>query len=662
MLNHYLQEQIEKYYGSTHEFSQNLKELLQAISESYDKHAEDKLKLEHELNNQVRNETIELKKTSHELKTLFENIDDVFFSVDMIQRKLVQISPSCEKIYGYSAGDFLKNVNLWYDVVVEEDKKIVLRNYPDMHSGNHFTQEYRICKKDGAIRWLETKIAPTIDATGRLLRIDGLVSDITERKQNEQLLKESEAKYRSFFENSIDGILLTQTNGHILDANPAACSIFQMTKEEICRRGRSGLIDTKDPKFHAFLKERERKGNVKGEITFIRKNGSKFFGEFSSAVFIDALGTTKTSVIIRDITDRIKANSQIEFEKRNRDALINSTDDLIWGVDTQMNLIAANQSFLQEMKKLTDIHLKPGDHLLLDKKFPKETVKAWEEFYKRALSGEAFIMQFHNLTPVESFSETSFHPIYKDELITGASCFSRDITERKKAEEEIILKKNQLRALSNHLQFIREEERTSIAREIHDELGQQITSLKMDIDWIMHTQNNPDKATTLKLQKMLQLSDRLITTIRKISSDLRPAIIDDLGIIAALEWMCDDFSEKTGISCLFTSTIKERKFESNFSITIYRILQESLTNVMRHARAKLVTVSVSEDETELFLEVIDNGKGIQLENTRKVKTLGILGMKERAALLGGELSIAGKKNKGTHIKLRLPFKHENINS
>jgi signal transduction histidine kinase len=161
---------------------------------------------------------------------------------------------------------------------------------------------------------------------------------------------------------------------------------------------------------------------------------------------------------------------------------------------------------------------------------------------------------------------------------------------------------------------------------------------------------------------MLKMSDNVINTVRRISADLRPAIIDDLGLIAALEWKCHDFEEKTGVGCKFISTVKERKFENHFGINAYRILQETLTNVSRHSKATSVTVSVHESDEELFMEIADNGVGIDKDREKNGKTLGIVGMKERAALLGGKLSIEGEPGKGTNTKLILPLKNEYINS
>ena len=362
--------------------------------------------------------------------------------------------------------------------------------------------------------------------------------------------------------------------------------------------------------------------------------------------------------IIQDITEKVIADQEKEFDKKNLSALINNTSDLMWSVDRNFNLITSNEAFDIIVKQMIGKSIAKGSSVF-PIEFSEEQLLRFKQFYERAFLGETF-------TEIEcndgTYSEISFYPICKENEVIGTACFSHNITERKKTEEEILQKNEQLKNLTTHLQQVREEERTTISREIHDELGQQLTALKMDIDWIKHKQNNPEEAVISKLQEMLQMSDGIISTIRRISSDLRPAIIDDLGLIAALEWKCNDFEEKMGIPCQFFSNVKERKFENHFGINAYRILQETLTNVSRHAAAKSVTVSVSENETELFLEIADDGKGISNENIGNGKTLGIVGMRERAALLGGKLIIKGEKNKGTSTKLILPLKNEYTNS
>jgi PAS domain S-box-containing protein len=391
----------------------------------------------------------------------------------------------------------------------------------------------------------------------------------------------------------------------------------------------------------------------------IRKDGTIRHIYFESKYEFNKQGKpVKVHGIIHDVTEKVLADLEKEFDQKNFSALINNTNDLMWSVDRDFKLITSNEAFDAQIKLSSGKPIEKGSNVLASK-FKEDQINRFKGFYERAFAGETFTITEY----FESFwSEISFYPICKGNQVIGTACYSRDITDRKKSEEEILQKNEQLKNLTSHLQKIREEERTIISREIHDELGQQLTALKMDIDWIKHKQNNPDKAVVAKLEEMLQMSDGLINTIRRISSDLRPAIIDDLGLIAALEWKCNDFEEKMGVTCQFISTVRERRFENHLGINTFRILQESLTNVSRHAAAKSVTVSLTENENELHLEITDDGKGISNERIRNGKTLGIIGMKERAALLGGRLIIEGTENQGTRTKLILPLKNEHINS
>lgn len=237
------------------------------------------------------------------------------------------------------------------------------------------------------------------------------------------------------------------------------------------------------------------------------------------------------------------------------------------------------------------------------------------------------------------------------------------VSEKLIIEHDLLIKaENQLRNYATQLTYAMEEDRARIAREIHDDLGQQLTAFKMGIDWVLHKQTNIEGEVAEKLNEMLKMSDTAVTSIRRISSDLRPAIIDDLGLIPALEGLCHDLKKTSGITCHFISTAKERKFDDNLSINTYRIVQETLTNVIRHSKAKSVTISITENGGKLIIEVSDDGIGISQETILASKHLGIMGMKERAALLGGKLTIEGIIGKGTRTKLILPFKNEYVNS
>ncbi len=362
--------------------------------------------------------------------------------------------------------------------------------------------------------------------------------------------------------------------------------------------------------------------------------------------------------IVQDITANVLANKQKEFDQKNLYALINNTTDFMWSVDRNFRLITSNQAFKMMVRVVFGEVVEDGKSMVF-RGFQKDLLERFKGYYVRAIAGEEFTeIEYHD----SNWAEISFSPIFGEGEIVGAACYSRDITKLKKAELDSLRKNKHLRNLTTHLNRVREDERTTISREIHDELGQQLTALKMDIDWILHKQTNPDEMVVDRLKEMLKMSDGVINTIRRISADLRPAMLDDLGLIAALEWKCTDFEKKANIPCKFTSSVRERRFESNFGIITFRILQETLTNISRHANANNVSVSVSETEKELLLEITDNGKGISDENLGNGKSLGILGMKERASMIGGELIIKGKQGQGTTTNVILPFEYEYTNS
>lgn len=410
---------------------------------------------------------------------------------------------------------------------------------------------------------------------------------------------------------------------------------------------------------HNIVQGRKELRDMSFYTRIIRKDGTIRHVYFESKYEFDKQGKPLTiQGIIHDITEKVLADKEKEFDSKNLSALINNTNDLMWSVDLNFNLITSNQSFDNLINNMIGKKIEKGNNVF-PSEFGDAQLARFKKYYERAFSGETFTeIEYSG----EIWSEISFYPINDENKVIGTACYSRNITDRKKAEEEILQKNMQLKNLTSHLQSIREEERSIISREIHDELGQQLTVLKMDIDWIKHKHDVEDEAIILKLNGMLVMSDSILNTIRRISSDLRPAIIDDLGLIAAMEWKCNDFEERMGVRCQFASNVKERKFENSFSINTFRILQETLTNVGRHAAAKSVTVLLTENENELRLEIVDDGKGISNENIHNKKTLGIVGMKERADLLGGILTIEGTKNKGTKTKLILPLKNEYINS
>ena len=225
---------------------------------------------------------------------------------------------------------------------------------------------------------------------------------------------------------------------------------------------------------------------------------------------------------------------------------------------------------------------------------------------------------------------------------------------REQAEEEQRRSFKQLRALAARIQTAREEERAKVAREIHDELGQALTAIKIDLTALLPIVLADPGPNLQRQQAVFRLLDEAIHTVRRIATDLRPGVLDDLGLVAAIEWAVEEFQARTGIESCVSLPEADVALEAESATALFRILQEALTNVARHARASRVTVRLAREEGSLSLEVHDNGGGIREDHLSGGRSLGVLGMRERAILLGGEFSIGGTPENGTTVKVRIP--------
>jgi two-component system sensor histidine kinase UhpB len=252
--------------------------------------------------------------------------------------------------------------------------------------------------------------------------------------------------------------------------------------------------------------------------------------------------------------------------------------------------------------------------------------------------------------------ECSAAPIRNaDGRVVGRIIVFRDISERKKAELALHESREQLRALAGHLQSARETERRHMAREIHDEFGQLLTGLRMDLVWMEKRLKPAEPAVRQRMGGAVDLVDAMVKQVRRIASDLRPGALDDLGLIAALEWQAREWQARTGIPCQFESSHEHIALPAEHSTALFRIFQEALTNVARHAKATRVSARLTaEDPQKIELIVTDNGQGLAEATSGRTGSFGLLGMRERAAVAGGTLSIDSQPGAGTTIAVVLP--------
>ena len=253
-----------------------------------------------------------------------------------------------------------------------------------------------------------------------------------------------------------------------------------------------------------------------------------------------------------------------------------------------------------------------------------------------------------------------------DERINTVICTGVDITKQKLVEDKFKRSEEQLRALAMYIQSVREEERTNVAREIHDDLGQALTAIKMDISWLEKNLSAELNVINEKFESLLTLVNQTIKTVKKIATELRPGILDDLGIASAIEWQAEEFQKRTNILCKLNIFPEYLTVDEKISVHLFRIFQETLTNIMRHAQAKNVEISLIKSHNELNLQVSDDGKGINRDEINSNASLGLLGIRERIRQLNGTVTFEGNPDNGTKVNVTIPLiisdNNENINS
>jgi len=306
--------------------------------------------------------------------------------------------------------------------------------------------------------------------------------------------------------------------------------------------------------------------------------------------------------------------------------------------------------------------LLPADYSAAESTVPPEDRPALQKRIARAVAERSgFEVDHRVVRPDGSVRDIHSvgHPVFGEsgELLEFVGVLM-DVTERRLAEERLRRSREELRALSERLRAVREEESTRIAREVHDEVGQALTALQMDVAWLGKKLGPPGspEAENLaaKLYSMAELIDQTIAAVQRIATDLRPGVLDGLGLEAAIEWYVREFEERTRIACGFRSDLGAARIDSERATAVFRILQEALTNVARHSGSTRVEIQLIADGDRLRLEIEDYGRGMPEDRLEVVQSLGLLGMRERARSLGGALSVGRASPSGTVITLTIP--------
>jgi PAS domain S-box-containing protein len=538
--------------------------------------------------------------------------------------------------------------------------------------------------------------------------IEELRNEIAERKRVETELRSSEEKFRTLFEESKDVVFMSSPEGKFLDINRAGVELYAYgSKEELLTIDVTTDLYVNPEDRKQFQAELARKGYVKDfEMMLKRKDGQTLVVLESAVAVRDEHGKAVAyQGITHDITEQKKAvealreaHAKLESRVRERTSelaltnemlmmeiserkrvedelreseeryrtLFEESRDAIYITRRSGEIIEMNQYALDQFGYRREEIL--GNNVDILYVYPRDRFRFQEEIEEKG-----FVRDFEVKLRTKDGTEldcliTSTIRCSKNKDILGYQGIIRDITERKRADAELRSSRQTLREFSARLQAVREEEKHRISGEIHDELGQILTGLKLDLSWlrtklrrartsnsIQYYQQSYDPIME-KLQSMILLTNRTIQTVRRIARELRPTILDHLGLLETMEWQAHEFETHTMIRCKVSSNFQDTGLlDQGQATAAFRIFQEALTNVARHAQATKVHVSLMCSDDVLILKVEDNGRGINPSEIYGAPSLGLLGMRERAMFLGGDLAIVGTPQKGTSVTVRIPL-------
>jgi len=474
----------------------------------------------------------------------------------------------------------------------------------------------------------------------------------------------------------MDAVLLTEPTGGILAANPAACLMLGRSEAELMAVGRAGVLDLSDPRAAAAAEERNRVGRFRGELTLVRKDGSSFPADVSTAIFADRSGRLYTSMVARDVTARKAGEAALRRSQAELQAIYDTTPVMMCVTDAARHVRYANRAF-------ADFIGRPAAELTHETACgvigclgalddpggcgfgPRCEICPMRRAMEGAISDgqvrrdvEYAFGVLRNGTPQEMVFQASVAPIPLAGEAGLLLCFE-DVTTQRRADNELRTSRAQLRALAARLQTAREEERASVAREVHDVMAQALTRLKIDLVWLQRRLTRPFRITSTsalaaRVLEMSKMADETIRSAQQIATALRPAVLDSLGLCAAVEWYVRDFQARTGIACRLDGEEDPDGSNRDVATAAFRILQEGLTNVLRHSKATAVDVVLRQSLSTVALTIRDNGCGMPASAAGNPAAIGIAGMRERAELLGGTFELSSAAGSGTTIVVRLP--------
>ena len=602
-----------------------------------------------------------LERAEKQYHSIFNDAIDGIFRTSPDGKFLVA-NPAAARIFGFDSPEQL----------IAERGDIAQQGYVDPGRREEFKRligtqgvvnsfEYEAYRRDGSRVWICENTRAVKSPSGEVLYFEGILEDVTDRKRAEEKLWHSLNLLRAITEGTTDAIYAKDREGRYLMINTAGARLVDKSPEEVI-----GLDDTQlfSVETAARILERDRSLLDSGvtrtdEDTSATPSGVLRTYLTTKGPLRDSSGAiTGLFGVSRDVTQRKRANDLLRrSEERFRTIFEQAPLGISEGEIATARFINANQRYvdilgytIDELRKLT----------FKDYTHPDDLQKDLVEFQKLAAGEiETYAMEKRYLRKDGAI-------IWVNLTVTGLArpgekprnCIAviEDITERKRAAEQLEEANRQLRILSRQLFHMQEEERRHLARELHDEIGQTLTAAKINLKIIA-----PDVPAKIsgRLEDSIQLLDRLLRQVRQLSLDLRPPLLDELGLVPTLRWLVDQQAQRAQLRATFTSNINGLEIDPAVQTTCFRVVQEAITNIIRHSGAKNVAVELRREAERLELSVRDDGAGFDpaviQQRAARHSTLGLVSMKERALLVRGGLEVHSAPGQGTEIRAWFPL-------
>jgi len=507
-------------------------------------------------------------------------------------------------------------------------------------------------------------VAAGCGAAGALLGAASLRRATRGHEAVSRELRSARTRADNVVEAAMDPIISVDEAQRIVAFNAAAEQAFGWQRDAVAGQPLDILIPERYRVTHRADVDRfgrtgitSRRMGAQAALRALRANGEEFPIDASISQHFDD-GRKFYTVILRDVSERMRAATRLEQSEARLRGILDSAMDAIITVDEAQRVVLLNNAAEAMFGWTRDEALGAPLDRFIPERFRSAHAAHVRQFGEtgvtsRRMGGALRIVTGRRRDGEEFPIDASISQISE----SGQRFFTvilRDVTARMQAEDALRRSKDELQELGAAAHMTREQEKSRISRELHDELGQLLTMLQMDVAWCKEKLPPGNDALAAKVDRMATLLKSTIAATRRIASDLRPLMLDDLGLVPSIEWLVENFTQRTGIACELSVDRRELALSKAQASAVFRIVQESLTNVAKHAQAAHADIAIERDDAALVVRIEDDGVGFSPQAPRKPNSFGLLGLRERASLLGGEVMIDSAPGEGTIVEVRLP--------